>query len=183
MISVIISFLFVNFFDTTGTLLGIANRAKLTNELGEIKNIDKALKADSSSSVLGSFFGCAPVTSYVESSAGVEIGGRTGLTAVITGLAFLLSIFFSPLAEMVPSYATAGVLIYVAIIMLGDVERLDWSDSTEILPALIIIIMIPLTFSIANGIALGFISYSVIKLTSNKYKDCLLYTSPSPRDS
>ena len=182
MISVIISFLFVNFFDTTGTLLGIANRAKLTNELGEIKNIDKALKADSSSSVLGSFFGCAPVTSYVESSAGVEIGGRTGLTAVITGLAFLLSIFFSPLAEMVPSYATAGVLIYVAIIMLGDIERLDWSDNTEILPALIIIIMIPLTFSIANGIALGFISYSVIKLTSNKYKDCLLYTSPSPRD-
>ena len=171
MISVIISFLFVNFFDTTGTLLGIANRAKLTNELGEIKNIDKALKADSSSSVLGSFFGCAPVTSYVESSAGVEIGGRTGLTAVITGLAFLLSIFFSPLAEMVPSYATAGVLIYVAIIMLGDIERLDWSDNTEILPALIIIIMIPLTFSIANGIALGFISYSVIKLTSNKYKE------------
>ena len=163
MISVIISFLFVNFFDTTGTLLGIANRAKLSNELGEIKNIDKALKADSSSSVLGSFFGCAPVTSYVESSAGVEIGGRTGLTAVITGLAFLLSIFFSPLAEMVPSYATAGVLIYVAIIMLGDIERLDWSDNTEILPALIIIIMIPLTFSIANGIALGFISYSVIK--------------------
>ena len=171
MISVIISFLFVNFFDTTGTLLGIANRAKLSNELGEIKNIDKALKADSSSSVLGSFFGCAPVTSYVESSAGVEIGGRTGLTAVITGLAFLLSIFFSPLAEMVPSYATAGVLIYVAIIMLGDIERLDWSDNTEILPALIIIIMIPLTFSIANGIALGFISYSVIKLTSNKYKE------------
>ena len=171
MISVIISFLFVNFFDTTGTLLGIANRAKLTNESGEIKNIDKALKADSSSSVLGSFFGCAPVTSYVESSAGVEIGGRTGLTAVITGLAFLLSIFFSPLAEMVPSYATAGVLIYVAIIMLGDIERLDWSDNTEILPALIIIIMIPLTFSIANGIALGFISYSVIKLTSNKYKE------------
>ena len=171
MISVIISFLFVNFFDTTGTLLGIANRAKLTNELGEIKNIDKALKADSSSSVLGSFFGCAPVTSYVESSAGVEIGGRTGLTAVITGLAFLLSIFFSPLAEMVPSYATAGVLIYVAIIMLGDIERLDWSDNTEILPALIIIIMIPLTFSIANGIALGFISYSVIKLTSKNNKE------------
>ena len=171
MISVIISFLFVNFFDTTGTLLGIANRAKLTNKLGEIKNIDKALKADSSSSVLGSFFGCAPVTSYVESSAGVEIGGRTGLTAVITGLAFLFSIFFSPLAEIVPSYATAGVLIYVAIIMLGDIKRLDWSDNTEILPALIIIIMIPLTFSIANGIALGFISYSVIKLTSNRYKE------------
>jgi len=171
MISVIISFLFVNFFDTTGTLLGVANRAKLVKKTGEIQNLDKAIKADSTSSILGSFFGCAPVTSYVESSAGIEIGGRTGLTAVVTGFAFLLSIFLSPLSEMVPPYATAGVLIYVAIIMLSDVERLDWSDSTEILPALIIIIMIPLTFSIANGIALGFITYTLIKLTSNRYKE------------
>ena len=171
MISVIISFLFVNFFDTTGTLLGVANRAKLVKKTGEIQNLDKAIKADSTSSILGSFFGCAPVTSYVESSAGIEIGGRTGLTAVVTGFAFLLSIFLSPLSEMVPPYATAGVLIYVAIIMLSDVERLDWSDSTEILPALIIIIMIPLTFSIANGIALGFITYTLIKLTSNRHRE------------
>ena len=171
MISVIISFLFVNFFDTTGTLLGVANRAKLVKKTGEIQNLDKAIKADSTSSILGSFFGCAPVTSYVESTAGIEIGGRTGLTAVVTGFAFLLSIFLSPLSEMVPPYATAGVLIYVAIIMLSDVERLDWSDSTEILPALIIIIMIPLTFSIANGIALGFITYTLIKLTSNRHKE------------
>ena len=111
MISVIISFLFVNFFDTTGTLLGVANRAKLVKKTGEIQNLDKAIKADSTSSILGSFFGCAPVTSYVESSAGIEIGGRTGLTAVVTGFAFLLSIFLSPLSEMVPPYATAGVLI------------------------------------------------------------------------
>ena len=171
MISVIISFLFVNFFDTTGTLLGVANRAKLVKKTGEIQNLDKAIKADSTSSILGSFFGCAPVTSYVESSAGIEIGGRTGLTAVVTGFAFLLSIFLSPLSEMVPPYATAGVLIYVAIIMLSDVERLDWSDTTEILPSLIIIIMIPLTFSIANGIALGFITYTLIKLTSNRHKE------------
>ena len=171
MISVIISFLFVNFFDTTGTLLGVANRAKLVKKTGEIQNLDKAIKADSTSSILGSFFGCAPVTSYVESSAGIEIGGRTGLTAVVTGFAFLLSIFLSPLSEMVPPYATAGVLIYVAIIMLSDVERLDWSDSSEILPSLIIIIMIPLTFSIANGIALGFITYTLIKLTSNRHKE------------
>ena len=171
MISVIISFLFVNFFDTTGTLLGVANRAKLVKKTGEIQNLDKAIKADSTSSILGSFFGCAPVTSYVESSAGIEIGGRTGLTAVVTGFAFLLSIFLSPLSEMVPPYATAGVLIYVAIIMLSDVERLHWSDSTEIVPSLIIIIMIPLTFSIANGIALGFITYTLIKLTSNRHKE------------
>ncbi|MBS23667.1 MAG: guanine permease [Candidatus Marinimicrobia bacterium] len=171
MISVIISFLFVNFFDTTGTLMGMANRARLVKNSGEIQNLDKAIKADSTSSVFGSFFGCAPVTSYVESSAGIEIGGRTGLTAVFTGSAFLVSIFLSPLSEMVPPYATAGVLIYVAILMLSDVERLNWSDSSEIIPSLIIIIMIPLTFSIANGIALGFITYTIIKLASNKHKE------------
>ena len=171
MISVIISFLFVNFFDTTGTLLGVANRAKLIKKTGEIQNLDKAIKADSTSSIFGSFFGCAPVTSYVESSAGIEIGGRTGLTAIVTGIAFFLSIFLSPLSEMVPPYATAGVLIYVAILMMSDVERLDWSDFSEIIPSLIIIIMIPLTFSIANGIAIGFITYTLIKLTTNKHKE------------
>ncbi|MBA4724308.1 MAG: NCS2 family permease, partial [SAR86 cluster bacterium] len=158
MVSVIISFLFVNLFDTAGTLLGVANRAKLSDENGTIKNFDKALKADSGSSVAGSFFGCSPVTSYVESSAGVEAGGRTGLTAIFVGALFLVAIFFSPLAAIVPAYATAGALIYVAILMLSGMEKLDWSDFTELLPALIMIIMIPLTFSIANGIALGFIS-------------------------
>jgi len=164
MISVIISFLFVNLFDTAGTLLGVAHRAKLVDQNGNIKNFDKALKADSTSSVAGSFFGCAPVTSYVESSAGVEAGGRTGLTAVVVGFLFLVAIFFSPLAAIVPAYATAGALLYVAILMLSGMEKLDWSDTTELLPALIMIIMIPLTFSIANGIALGFISYVVMKL-------------------
>jgi len=164
MISVIISFLFVNLFDTAGTLLGVAHRAKLVDQNGNIKNFDKALKADSTSSVAGSFFGCAPVTSYVESSAGVEAGGRTGLTAVVVGFLFLVAIFFSPLAAIVPSYATAGALLYVAILMLSGMEKLDWSDTTELLPALIMVIMIPLTFSIANGIALGFISYVVMKL-------------------
>ena len=164
MISVIISFLFVNLFDTAGTLLGVAHRAKLVDQNGNIKNFDKALKADSTSSVAGSFFGCAPVTSYVESSAGVEAGGRTGLTAVVVGFLFLVAIFFSPLAAIVPAYATAGALLYVAILMLSGMEKLDWSDTTELLPALIMVIMIPLTFSIANGIALGFISYVVMKL-------------------
>jgi AGZA family xanthine/uracil permease-like MFS transporter len=171
MISVIISFLFVNLFDTAGTLLGVASRANLIQESGKILNLDKALKADSSASVAGSFFGCSPVTSYVESSAGVEAGGRTGLTAVIIGTFFLIAIFFSPIASMVPSYATAGALVYVAILMLGGMERLDWSDNTELLPALIMIIMIPLTFSIANGIAIGFISYVVLKLAARKTSD------------
>ena len=171
MVSVIISFLFVNLFDTAGTLLGVANRAKLTDENGTIKNFDKALKADSGSSVAGSFFGCSPVTSYVESSAGVEAGGRTGLTAIFVGSLFLVAIFFSPLAAIVPAYATAGALIYVAILMLSGMEKLDWSDFTELLPALIMIIMIPLTFSIANGIALGFISYVVMKIFTGNIKN------------
>ncbi|MDC0223043.1 NCS2 family permease [Gammaproteobacteria bacterium] len=163
MVSIVISFLFVNLFDTAGTLLGVANRANLIDENGDVKNLDRALKADSTSSVVGAFFGCAPVTSYVESSAGVEAGGRTGLTAVVVGLLFLLAIFFSPLASIVPAYATSGALIYVAILMLGGMEKLDWSDTTELVPSLIMVVMIPLTFSIANGIALGFISYVVIK--------------------
>ena len=171
MISVIISFLFVNLFDTAGTLLGVASRANLIEDSGKIVNLDKSLKADSTASVAGSFLGCSPVTSYVESSAGVEAGGRTGLTAVIVGTFFLIAIFFSPIASMVPSYATAGALVYVAILMLGGMERLDWSDSTELLPALIMIIMIPLTFSIANGIAIGFISYVVLKLAARKTLD------------
>jgi AGZA family xanthine/uracil permease-like MFS transporter len=171
MISVVISFLFVNLFDTAGTLLGVASRANLIDDSGKILNLDKALKADSSASVAGSFFGCSPVTSYVESSAGVEAGGRTGLTAVIIGTFFLIAIFFSPIASMVPSYATAGALVYVAILMLGGMERLDWSDNAELLPALIMIIMIPLTFSIANGIAIGFISYVVLKLAARKRAD------------
>ena len=174
MISVVISFLFVNLFDTAGTLLGVASRANLIEDSGKIINLDKALKADSTSSVAGSFFGCSPVTSYVESSAGVEAGGRTGLTAITIGAFFLISIFFSPIASMVPSYATAGALVYVAILMLGGMEKLDWSDNTELLPALIMIIMIPLTFSIANGIAIGFISYVVLKLSSKKASDISL---------
>jgi AGZA family xanthine/uracil permease-like MFS transporter len=171
MISVIISFLFVNLFDTAGTLLGVASRANLIGDSGKIINLDKALKADSTASVAGSFLGCSPVTSYVESSAGVEAGGRTGLTAITIGMFFLIAIFFSPIASMVPSYATAGALVYVAILMLGGMERLDWSDNTELLPALIMIIMIPLTFSIANGIAIGFISYVVLKLAARKRAD------------
>ncbi|MDP7403902.1 MAG: NCS2 family permease [Porticoccaceae bacterium] len=171
MVAVIASFLFVNLFDTAGTLLGVANRANLVDDQGQVKNLDKALKADSSSSIFGALLGCAPVTSYVESSAGVEAGGRTGLTAVAVGIFFLLAIFLSPLALMVPAYATAGALIYVAILMLGGMEKLNWGDATELLPALIIIVMIPLTFSIANGIALGFLSFIILKIASGNTRN------------
>ena len=171
MLSVVMSFLFVNLFDTAGTLLGVATRAKIIDEHGNAKNFDKALKADSGSSIFGTFFGCSPVTSYVESSAGVEAGGRTGLTTVVVGLLFLVAIFFSPLAAIVPAYATAGALIYVSILMMSGMEKLNWSDSIELLPALVIIVMIPLTFSIANGIALGFLSYVVLQISNGDIKN------------
>ena len=132
-------------------------------------NLDKALKADSSSSIFGTFFGCSPVTSYVESSAGVEAGGRTGLTTLVVGLLFLITTFFSPIAAIVPAYATAGALVYVSILMLSGLERLNWSNTSELIPALIIVVMIPLSFSIADGIALGFISYVVIKLAIGEF--------------
>ena len=170
MLTVIMSFLFVNLFDTTGTLVGVATRANLLDENGEAENMDKALKADSGASIFGTFFGCSPVTSYVESSAGVEAGGRTGLTAVIVGFLFVLSMFLSPLAAIIPAYATSGALIYVAILMLGGMEKVNWSCAQELLPALVILIMIPLTFSIANGIALGFLSYVVLKISNGEIK-------------
>jgi AGZA family xanthine/uracil permease-like MFS transporter len=171
MVSVIIAFLFVNLFDTAGTLLGVAIRANLVDADGKIKNMDRALKADSTASVLGAFLGCAPVTSYVESAAGVAAGGRTGLTAVTVGALFVLAIFFSPLAGMVPAYATAGALVYVAMLMMTGMEKLDWADMSEVVPALLMIVMIPLTFSIANGIAVGFISYVVIKFCVGRRAD------------
>ena len=170
MISIIMSFLFVNLFDTAGTLVGVANQAKLIKADGSIDNLDRALKADSGSSAVGSLFGCSPVTSYVESSAGIEAGGRTGLTAVTVGMLFLLAIFFAPLASMIPAYATSGALIYVAILMLSSMEKLNWTDLSDLLPALVIIVMMPLTFSIANGIALGFLSYVIIKIFSGQLK-------------
>ena len=171
MITVIMSFLFVNLFDTTGTLLGVATRANLIEDDIESSDLNKALKADSSASIFGTFFGCSPVTSYVESSAGVEAGGRTGLTAVVVGLLFILAMFLSPLASIIPPFATAGALIYVAILMLSGMERLNWSSNTELLPALVIIVMIPLTFSIADGIALGFLTYVILKISKAELKD------------
>ena len=170
MISVIASFLFVNLFDTTGTLFGVATRANFIDDKGNISNLDKALKCDSSTSIIGTFFGCAPVTSYVESSSGIEAGGRTGLTAITIGFLFLFSIFLSPLASVVPSHATSGALIYVSFLILSGLQKLDWEDLSELIPSLIIIVMIPLTFSIADGISLGFIAFIVMKIASGNIK-------------
>ena len=171
MLTIIMSFLFVNLFDTTGTLLGVATRANLISNDEHSDELNKALKADSSASIFGTFFGCSPVTSYVESSAGVEAGGRTGLTSIVVGLLFLFAMFLSPLASIIPPYATAGALIYVAILMLSGMEKLNWSSTAELLPALVIIVMIPLTFSIADGIALGFLTYVFLKIFNGEFRD------------
>ena len=170
MISVVLAFLFVNMFDTAGTLMGVAHRANLVDENGKIENLSKSLKADSTSSVLGSFVGCPPVTSYVESASGVAAGGRTGLTAVTVGVLFLLATFFAPLAGMIPAYATSGALIYVAMLMMSGMAHIDWKDITDTIPAIITVVMMPLTFSIANGIALGFVTYATLKLLTGQRK-------------
>ncbi|MBR9856410.1 MAG: NCS2 family permease [Gammaproteobacteria bacterium] len=168
MITVILSFLFVNMFDTAGTLMGVAERAHLRRPDGTIEGLKKSLKADSASSVIGTFVGCPPVTSYVESAAGVAAGGRTGLTAVTIAALFLLSMFLAPLAGMIPSYATAGALLYVAFAMMSSLAKIKWDDYTEMAPAAITALMMPLTFSIANGIAMGFVSYAVLKLATGQ---------------
>ncbi|PCO05865.1 NCS2 family permease [Microbulbifer flavimaris] len=171
MISVIFAFLFVDLFDTAGTLLSTADRAKLLNEKGQLPGMGKALMADSSASTVGSLLGSSTTTTYVESTAGVAAGGRTGLTAVVCAGLFLLALFFSPLVGMVPAYATAGALLYVAVLMTSGLSSIDWDDITEAAPAVVAAVMMPLSFSIANGIALGFIAYAVIKTLSGRSKD------------
>ena len=168
LVSVIFSILIVNLFDTTGTLVGVATNAGLVDEEGNYKNFSKALKADSTSSVLGALLGNSPVTSYVESAAGVAAGGRTGLTACAVGVFFLLAIFFAPLAMMIPSFAVSGALIYVALLMCSGLGRLSWDKPVVLIPALLIMIMIPLTFSIADGIGIGFISYVALSLLASE---------------
>lgn len=168
MITVILSFLFVNMFDTAGTLMGVAERAHLRRPDGSIEGLKKSLKADSASSVIGTFVGCPPVTSYVESAAGVAAGGRTGLTAVTIAALFLLSMFLAPLAGMIPAYATSGALLYVAFAMMSSLAKIEWNDYTEMAPAALTALMMPLTFSIANGIAMGFVSYAVLKLATGQ---------------
>ena len=168
LIPVIVTFLFVNIFDTAGTLMGVAERAKLQDKNGKIHGLNKSLKADSISSVIGTAFGCSPVTSYVESTAGVSVGGRTGLTAVTIGLLFLAGMFFLPLAQMLPGFAVDGALIYVAMLMMSSLKGLDWDDLTEYAPAVCTTVMMAFTFSISNGIAFGFITYTVLKLGAGK---------------
>ncbi|CAH8183804.1 MULTISPECIES: NCS2 family permease [Vibrio] len=168
MISVVFAFLFVDLFDTAGTLVGVAQKADLIGKDGKIPRLNKALLADSTATSIGALLGTSNTTSYIESVAGVSAGGRTGLTAVVVGILFLLALFFSPLAGMIPAYATSGALFYVAILMLSGLVSIDWRDLTEAAPVVVTCLLMPLTFSIAEGISLGFIAYAAIKLFSGK---------------
>ncbi|GAA5169266.1 MULTISPECIES: NCS2 family permease [Halomonadaceae] len=171
MLSVIFAFLFVDLFDTSGTLIGVAHRGGLLDEQGKLPRLKNALLADSSASMSGALLGTSTTTSYIESASGIAAGGRTGLTAVVVAMLFLFSLFFSPLAGSVPAFATAGALLYVAVLMAGSLAHANWDDVTEAAPVLIAALAMPLTYSIANGIALGFISFTLIKLLSGRRSD------------
>jgi len=171
MAGIIFSFMLVNLFDSSGTLIGVTDKAGLTDENGKFPRMKQALYVDSISSVAGSFIGTSSVTAYIESSSGVSVGGRTGLMAVVTGVLFLLVMFLSPLAGMVPAYAAAGALIYVGVLMTSSLSRVKWDDLTEAVPAFVTAAMMPFSFSITEGIALGFISYCVMKLGTGRWRE------------
>jgi len=170
-ITVILAFFFVDLFDSTGTLIGVAHQAGLLRPDGTLPRLRKVLLADSLSVLAGASLGTSPVTSYIESAAGVKAGGRTGLVGVTVAALFLVSLFLAPLAGSVPAYATAPALLFVACLMVRSLTEIDWDDATEYAPAVVTALGMPLTFSISNGIALGFIAYGAIKLLSGRVRE------------
>jgi AGZA family xanthine/uracil permease-like MFS transporter len=171
LLSVIFAFLFVDLFDTSGTLVGVAQKAELLDKDGKLPKLGRALLADSTATMAGAALGTSTTTSYIESAAGISVGGRTGLTACVVALLFLLSLFFAPLAGAVPAFATAPALMFVAVLMLSSLAQIDWDDITVAAPVVIAALAMPLTFSIANGIAFGFIAWTVIKLLAGRWRD------------
>ncbi|VTX56037.1 NCS2 family permease [uncultured Aggregatibacter sp.] len=171
LVGITFSFLLVNLFDSSGTLLGVTDKAGFSDEKGCFPKMKQALYVDSASAVVGSYIGTSAISTYIESGAGVSVGGRTGMTAVVVGLLFLLTIFFSPLAGMVPAYATAGALVYVGILMASSLIKVQWDDLTEATPAFITAAMMPFTYSITEGIAFGFVSYCVMKVGTGRWRE------------
>ncbi|MBM7061471.1 NCS2 family permease [Pseudomonas sp. UL073] len=169
--SVIFAFLFVDLFDNSGTLIGVAKRAGLMGKDGHMPKMGRALIADSTAAMFGSLLGTSTTTSYIESAAGVSAGGRTGLTAVVVALLFLLALFFAPLAGNVPAFATAPALFFVAVLMTSGLAEIDWDDLTVAAPVVVTALAMPLTFSIANGIAFGFITWTACKLLSGRFRE------------
>ena len=172
MVAVVLTFLMVDLFDTTGTLIGVAHQAELLDEHGRLPRMKRALLADSGGTVGGALLGTSSVTSYIESAAGTSAGGRTGLTAVVVAGLFLACLFLAPLAGSIPAPATAAAILYVACLMVRPVVDFDWSDATEAAPAVMTVIAIPLTYSIADGIGVGFLTYVLIKMMAGRRRDC-----------
>lgn len=171
LLGIVFSFMLVNLFDSSGTLIAVTDKAGFTDEKGRFPKMKQALYVDSVSAMAGSYMGTSAISTYIESGSGVSVGGRTGLTAVVVGVLFLLTIFFSPLAGLVPAYATAGALVFVGILMASSLIEVKWSDLTEATPAFITTAMMPFTYSITEGIAFGFISYCVMKLATGRLKE------------
>jgi AGZA family xanthine/uracil permease-like MFS transporter len=167
---VVFSILFVDVFDNAGTLIGVTHRTGLMKN-GKLARMKEALISDSFAAMFGALIGTSTTTSYIESAAGVQAGGRTGLTAAFVGLFFLLALFFAPLAGTIPAYAPAAALLYVACVMARGLAEVEWDDITEYAPAVVTAITMPLTYSIATGIGLGFITYALAKLISGKFKE------------
>ena len=172
MVTVILTLLLVDVFDTAGTLVGVANQANMLDKNGRLPRLKKALLADSTATTAGALLGTSPTTSYIESAAGVEAGGKTGLTAITTAILFLFCLFFEPLAKSIPSFATGAALLFVACLMIKSITGLDWDDISESAPAVIAMVAMPMSYSIADGIGMAFIAYAGIKLFSGQINRC-----------
>ena len=175
MSTVIFTLLFIDFFDTAGTLTSVANVAGKVDNKGKVQDIEKAMMADSVGTVAGAMMGTTTVTSYVESGAGVKAGGRTGMTSLTIGVLFLACLFLSPLATSLPKEIDGAALLYVSVLFVRNITDIEWDDISEAAPAILAMIAMPLTYSISNGIALAFVSYALIKLFTGKFSS----TSPA----
>ncbi|HWX69727.1 MAG TPA: NCS2 family permease [Steroidobacteraceae bacterium] len=177
LIEIVFVFLFVDMFDNIGTLVAVTKRAGLIAADGSIPRLNRILLSDSTAMLLGAVVGTSPVTSYIESAAGVAVGGRTGLTSVVVGILFLATLFFAPLVQAIPTAATAPALILVGALMMGALAEIDWSDPAEAIPAFLTVLIIPLTYSIANGLAFGITSHAILKLVRGEARprDWLIY--------
>lgn len=171
LVMIIFTFLLIDVLDTAGTLVGVGMQGYILGEDGKLPNLRKALLADSSATVVGTIFGTTTTTSYMESAAGIQEGGRTGLTAITVAILFLASLFFSPLAQTIPAYATAPALLFVATMMVTNARFLNWEEKTDYIPAVITALMMPLSYSIATGIGVGFITYVLLKLIAGKLSE------------
>lgn len=171
LVTIVFAFLFVDLFDNAGTLIGLAQRAGMLDEHDRLPRIGRALVADSTAVMVAGVLGSSSTTSYIESAAGIKVGGRTGLTAVVVAVLFVLALFLSPLASAIPAYATAPALMYVACMMARSLAEIGWDDPTEAAPAMVTILTMPLTFSIAHGITFGLIAYAAIKLVSGRWRE------------